>query len=291
MKKKKDAEKLETIDITKIRKREERKKSRLFEILRFLVTGGICTLIDAGLFFILMKFVFNGLASLGGENGYGGYLAWGISTTISFLASCFVNFFLSRLWVYQNVDKKVNTKTQKAFWTYVGLAALGWLLGLGIQEAGVLLCNSFWPELKLSINFVKVSLGDLWNEAGLAFWAFVVIFVIKTCITLVYNYLTRKHIIFKAPKKEENAFANPDTSRDMVVTLTPMEQKKKTTEQETPTAKNNLTTKESFHEILHEEIENTFGKGQKKVAAIDAKKIIREEIENYEKKHGRNRGE
>ncbi len=288
--KKKDTEKLETIDITKIRKKEERKKSRFFEILRFLVTGVICTLIDAGLFFILMKFVFNHLATLGGENGYGGYLAWGISTTISFLVSCLVNFFLSRLWVYQNVDKKVNTKTQKAFWAYVGLAALGWLIGLGLQEVGVLLCNSLWPELKLSINFVKVSLGDLWNEAGLAFWAFVAIFVIKTCVTLVYNYLTRKLIIFKAPKKEENTYANPDSSKDMVVTLTPTEQKKKVTEQETPTTKNNLTTKESFYEILHEEIENTFGKEQKKVDAIDAKKIIREEIENYENEHGRNRG-
>lgn len=288
--KKKDTEKLETIDITKIRKKEERKKSRFFEILRFLVTGVICTLIDAGLFFVLMKFVFNGLAALGGENGYGGYLAWGISTTISFLVSCLVNFFLSRLWVYQNVDKKVNTKTQKAFWAYVGLAALGWLIGLGLQEVGVLLCNSLWPELKLSINFVKVSLGDLWNEAGLAFWAFVAIFVIKTCVTLVYNYLTRKLIIFKAPKKEENIYANPDSSKDMVVTLTPTEQKKKVTEQEIPTTKNNLTTKESFYEILHEEIKNTFGKEQKKVDAIDAKKIIREEIENYENEHGRNRG-
>ena len=85
--KKKDTEKLETIDITKIRKKEERKKSRFFEILRFLVTGVICTLIDAGLFFILMKFVFNGLATLGEEKGYGVYLAWGIYATISFLVS------------------------------------------------------------------------------------------------------------------------------------------------------------------------------------------------------------
>ena len=71
--KKKDTEKLETIDITKIRKKEERKKSRFFEILRFLVTGVICTLIDAGLFFILMKFIFNHLATLGdtGDTSHG----------------------------------------------------------------------------------------------------------------------------------------------------------------------------------------------------------------------------
>lgn len=290
--KKKETEKLETIDITKIRKKEERKKSRFFEILRFMVTGVICTLIDAGLFFILMKFVFNGLAQEGGENGYGGYLAWGISTTISFLASCLVNFFFSRLWVYQNVDKKVNTKTQKAFWTYVGLSALGWLIGLGIQECGVLLCNSLWPELKLSINFVKVSWADLWNKAGLAFWAFAVIFVVKTCITLVYNYLTRKLIIFKAPKKEEDSYANPDITKDMVVTLAPSEQKKKTNEEETSSStKNNLTTEESFRKILHEEVQSTFGKEQKKVDVIDAKKIIREELEKYEKEHGRSKGE
>lgn len=290
--KKNDTEKLETIDIAKIRKKEQRKKSRFLEILRFLVTGVICTLIDAGLFFILMKFVFNDLASKGGENGYGGYLAWGISTTISFLASCLVNFFLSRLWVYQNVDKKVNTKTQKAFWTYVGLSAIGWLIGLGLQEVGVLVCNSVWPELNLSINFVKVSWSDLWNKAGLAFWAFAVIFVLKTCVTLVYNYLTRKLIIFKAPKKEEDAYANPDVTKDMVVTLAPTEQKKKNNEEEeTLISKNNLTTKESFQEILHEEIQNTFGKEQKKVDSIDAKKIVREEIEKYENEHGRSKGE
>ena len=282
---------LKAVEISKLERKEKHKKSRFWEIFRFLVTGVIATAIDAGVFFVLMKFVFNGLAEEGGENGWGGYVAWGISTTISFLVSCFVNFFISRLWVYQNVDKKINTKTQKAFWTYVGLSALGWLLGLGIQEGGVLLCNQLWPELNLTVNFTKVSWSDLWNEAGLSFWAFAVIFVIKTCVTLIYNYLTRKFIIFKAPKdNEEFAVSNLENANGMVVTTSTIETKrKKKKEDDVVVSKPKMTTSSSFKEILHEEVKNTFGEEQKKVYVEDAKKIVREEIEAYDAKYGRSK--
>lgn len=293
MKKKNEKyEDLQSVKVSKIEKKEKHKKSRFWEIVRFVIVGVLATIVDAGVFFVLMKFVFNGLAGQGGDNGWGGYVAWGISTTISFFVSCLFNFFLSRLWVYQNVDKKVNTKTAKAFWTYVGLGAIGWLIGLGIQEGGVFLCNTFWPELKLSINFVKVSWSDLWNEAGLAFWAFVIIYVIKTLIVLVYNYLTRKLIIFKAPKDDELAFAKPAASEGLVVTATtePAEQpKKKKKAEEQPAPKTNITTASSFKEIFHEEVTNTFGEEQKKAYVNDAVKIVREEIEAYDREHGRSK--
>lgn len=289
-KKKENYEDLQSVKISKIEKKEKHKKSRFWEIIRFLVVGVLATIVDAGVFFALMKFVFNGLAEQGGDNGWGGYLAWGISTTISFFVSCLFNFILSRLWVYQNVDKKVNTKTAKAFWTYVGLGAIGWLIGLAIQEGGVFLCNTFWPELKLSINFVKVSWTDLWNEAGLAFWAFAAIYVIKTCIVLIYNYLTRKFIIFKAPKEGELAFAKPDASEGLVVTATEEEQpKKKKKTEEKPAPKINITTASSFKEIFHEEVVGIFGEEQKKVYVNDATKIVREEIEIYDREHGRSK--
>lgn len=290
MKNSKDLNNSQPVVIDQVEKKEKHKKSRFWEIVRFVITGGLCTIIDAGVFFLLMKFVFNGLAQEGGENGWGGYLAWGISTTISFLVSCLVNFFISRLWVYQNVDKKINTKTPKAFWTYVGLSALGWLLGLGLQEAGVLLCNQLYPDLNLTVNFTQVSWTDLWNEAGLAFWAFAIIFVIKTCVTLVYNYLTRKFIIFKAPKKDELAFSNPKMSDGMVVTASEENNKKKNEEDKknkSAAKKSQITTKESFQEIFHEEVNKTFGDKQKKVYEEDAVKIVREELQNYDEEHGR----
>ncbi len=287
-------EELKSLDIEAGLKKEKRKKNRLLEIVRFVVTGVICTLIDAGIFYILMKFVFNGLAEKGATDGYSGYVAWGISTTISFLLSCVVNFFISRLWVYQNVDKNINTKNAKSFWIYVGLSALGWAIGLGIQEAGVFACNSIWPDINLSIDFVKVSWSELWNEAGLAFWAFAVIFVIKTCVTLVYNYLTRKFIIFKEPKDKKDEFGKIESAENLVVTVTKQTEekpsKKKKKEEPVIESKPNLTTESSLREILKEELEKTYGKDQKRVNEEDAIKIVREEIEQYNSEHGRRKG-
>lgn len=287
-------EELKSIDIEAGFKKEKRKKNHFLEILRFIVTGIICTLIDAGLFYVLMKFVFNGLAEKGATDGYSGYVAWGIATTISFLVSCVVNFFISRLWVYQNVDKNINTKSAKSFWTYVGLSALGWLIGLGIQEAGVFTCNTIWPDINLSIDFVKVSWADLWNQAGLAFWAFVVIFVIKTCVTLVYNYLTRKFIIFKEPKKKKEEFGKVNSSDQLVVTVSD-NKSQSIDSKNNPNAslqerKGNIVTKSSFQKIFKEEIEKTYGTQQKRVNASDAVKIVREEIERYNNTHGRRKG-
>ena len=55
--------------------------------------------------------------------------------------------------------------------------------------------------VKIAYDITKVSWADLFNEGGMVFWAFVIIFCVKTLITMIYNYLTRKLIIFKSPKK------------------------------------------------------------------------------------------
>lgn len=273
----------------KASKRAKRKKNGFLEILRFVVVGVICTLIDAGIFYVLMRFAFPWLAEMGGENGWGGYAAWGISTTISFLCSAIVNFFFSRLWVYQNVDKKIKTNNAKTFWAYLGLAVLGWLIGLGVQELGVFLCNTYWPELNLTINFTKVSWSELWNEAGWSFWAFVIIFCAKTIITMIYNYTTRKLIIFKAPKKEEEEpfDVSPSITEGAVVTAVEPIEVKPVDEEPKPKAKvTNWTTMESFKKIFKEEYEKKNPEYNKKTYSIDARRIVREEIAAHEEKYG-----
>lgn len=265
-------------------KTAKRKRSRFLEIMRFVVVGLICTLIDAAIFYSLMKFLFQPIASLGGSGGYGEYLAWGIAKTIAFLLSAIVNFLLSRLWVYQNVDKRVNTKSPKVFWAYIGLAALGWLIGIGVYESGVLICNIAWPDLHLATDFVKVSWKEMWNGSGMAFWAFVIIFLINTFITMVYNYLTRKILIFKEPK--EHPYASINANVDLVVTLGEKDNKE-AVKKEGP----KFVTRKSFKDIFNEEVAKTFKSGQKKSYQVDARKIVREEIESYEKKNGLSRGE
>lgn len=265
-------------------KKEKHKKSRILEILRFVVVGVLCTLIDAVIFYVLMRFAFPKLAEQGGEDGWGGYVAWAIATTISFFLSCIVNYLLSRTWVYQNVDRKVNTKTPKAFWIYVGLAAIGWLLGVAIQELGVWICNRSWPDMNLSTNFVKVSWKELWNGNGAAFWAFVVIFVIKTICTMIYNYLTRKKIIFKAPK-EPATYGIPNG--EMVVTIHSEDKEKPASAPATDENENHFTTAASFEAIWKEEVHRYLPESKKMVKTMDARQMVREELNQYETEHGR----
>lgn len=182
----------------------DKNKSLLLEIIRFLVVGVACTLIDFFVQFFLMKYAFVSFSSEGGENGWGMWLAWCLSIIIAFVISTIVNFVLSRIWVYKNVDKNADTKSQKAWWAFFFLGVGGLLIGLGLQLLGVLICNNVWPDLGLSYEFYNVSWSSLFQEGGLAFWAFAIIFILKTAVTMVYNYITRKALIFKKPKEEQN---------------------------------------------------------------------------------------
>lgn len=264
-----------------VSKKEKRKKNVFLEILRFVVIGILCTAIDFAIQFCLMKWAFPSLIAMG---TWAEYLSWGLSVTIAFIVATIVNFIFSRLWVYQNVDKSINTKSFKAFWIYFFLGLGGWAIGLGLQELGVFVCNTIYTDLHLTYDFTKVSFESLFTEGGLAFWAFVVIFVIKTIVTMVYNYLTRKFVIFKKPKKEEENFASPSTEYPLVVTATPINNKKEV--KETPKVEPvlpKLATVSSFKEIFHEEMEATLGKGYYKTRKKDAKKMVLEELDKFEK--------
>lgn len=192
-----DAEKTALLEKKKAALNEKRKKNFFYEILRFVVTGFACTLIDFFCQLSFLKIFENNLSEI---LPYGGYFSFAIAITVSFFVSSMVNFFLSRIWVFQDVDSSINTNNQKTFWFYVALGAGGWFIGLAIQEFGVYICNAAY-SLNLSLDVTKATFSTLFQEGGLAFWAFVAIFIIKTCVTMVYNYLTRKILIFKAPKK------------------------------------------------------------------------------------------
>jgi len=188
------------MDNSIIDKKSKKNKSLIREIIRFVVVGLICTIIDFFVQFFLMKYAFSLLSTQGGSNGWGMWLAWSLSVTIAFIASTIVNFIFSRLWVYKNVDKNADTKSQKAWWAFFFLGVGGLLIGLGLQLLGVYVCNTLWPTLDLSYEFYNVSLSTLFKEGGLAFWAFAIIFVLKTIVTMIYNYITRKIFIFKKPQ-------------------------------------------------------------------------------------------
>ncbi len=187
--------------------RPAKKNSRLGEIFRFIVIGCLCTLIDLVIEYALGLLFASNLSQLGSTTvdgnvvpGYGSYIALAIGVTLGFVISMIVNFFFSRKWVFQDVDKSTNYNTPKYFWSYAGLAFGGLLLGIAIQCFCLWLVNEIW-HMNLSLDpFQKVDWTKLFHKDSISLWAFFAVFCIKTLIVLIYNYWTRKHLIFKAPK-------------------------------------------------------------------------------------------
>ena len=169
------------------------------EILRFIIVGVICTIIDFAVSYFLRFAFTNNLST----TETGAYIATAICVAAGFIVSVIVNFFLSKGWVFQNVDKDYGKA--RYFWLYFGLSFLGLLLGIAIMAFGEWICDASFG-FRYPLNpFADSIWGDLFAEGGAPFWAYVIIFIIKTLIVLIYNYLTRKFIIFKEPKaKKEN---------------------------------------------------------------------------------------
>lgn len=292
--------------------KEKRKKSKGHEILRFIIIGILCTIIDFAVQYCLTKFVFAKV--IPSQDTWGGYLSYGLATTIAFIIANIVNFSFSRLYVFQNVDKSINTKSQKAWWTYFGLGAGGWLLGLGLQELGFWICNISFG-LNLSLDITKVSLLSALQTFDKATWAFIIVFCLKTCVTMVYNYTTRKKIIFKAPKEEKkdaipvlaptdavNVTSNADAPIPAApVAVSPL----KTTYNADATAKGEQAvtvqpvalsptsdrpvTKERFQQIFEQELRDFMGPAPVKQSDDKTRAEIRKAIADFEdeKKSGK----
>lgn len=202
-----------------------KKKSPFGEIVRFVITGVICTAIDFGIEYGLGVLFSTNLSVLGSKEvngnivpGYGSYIAIALCVIIGFTVSLLVNFFLSRKWVFQNVDKSINYNTAKYFGKYTCFAIGGLLLGLGVQCLSLYVVNLIW-HINLSIDpFQQVDWAKSYNDGGIAFWAYLASFCIKTFIVLFYNYLTRKLFIFKTPKTAVMVEEASNSINDEVIT-------------------------------------------------------------------------
>lgn len=89
------------------------------------------------------------------------------------------------------------------FWALVGL-----LIGAVIQFIGYMTCLE-WSSLHINIlggfNFQKMFVE---GETA-TFLAWLIVMVIRTGFTMTFNYLTRKFILFKAPKAQNDEPAEP----------------------------------------------------------------------------------
>lgn len=150
----------------------DKNKKIIFEILRFVIVGVLATLVDyLGTQLILMIC----------PTGWTFYIITEIdlATIVGFIFGVIFNYILSISFVFMNVDKKSDSKTPKGFIKFVVLGVIGLFIGIAIMRLFALV----WTDME-----------NIW-------WQFLIAFVIKTGITLVYNYISRKIFIFKAPKR------------------------------------------------------------------------------------------
>jgi len=164
------------------------------EVLRFIITGIICALID----FIISYLILAGLIKLG-MNEWG---ANAISLSIGFIISVIINYLLSTYWVFKNVRDDINKKSVMFIVIFILLSAVAMGLSIGTMQLCALVCKN---ALNLDILsyaktlFEKIKSFSFWGDKE--FWGYFVSFCIKTVVGLLWNYFTRKYILYKAPKE------------------------------------------------------------------------------------------
>lgn len=117
----------------------------ILQLFRYLFVGGIATIADWGSLYGM---------SLLGLNKY-------IATAIAFLLGLCVNYFLSKIFVFQASEAKTKTPLQE----FIAYASVG-IIGLGITE-GVIYLGTDLLSVHLMISKTFATLITLaWNFIG-----------------------------------------------------------------------------------------------------------------------------
>lgn len=166
-----------------------KKYPALFEILRFLIVGGIATVVDF-LTMGIVLYIFNPKIYPHFYNVFFGatqkpsLAANMVGTGLGFVLGLIINYVLSVVFVFIN---KGNSKSASGFISFAVLSAIG----LAIHEIGM-----------------YVFCGKL----GANEW---IIKIIMTLVVLVYNYVSRKLFIFKKSANSQSAPEQNTNAQDI----------------------------------------------------------------------------
>ena len=137
-----------------------------WEIFRFGIVGLVAAVFD---FLTVFAFRFGVFGS-----GTDWYVTL-ISTTCGFIVGVTINYLMSTYMVYK-ASKSNLAKTAKGVIFFVVLSAIGLGIGIGLEY---LLYDFFFLNL------------------GIGIFIYPVVFVVRTLVVMVYNYLSRKLLIYR----------------------------------------------------------------------------------------------
>lgn len=153
------------------------------EILRFLIVGAIATLVDMFIMGVVMyaleSEIYSSFINVFIGKSSPSTSATIIGTTVGFIIGLSVNYILSIFFVFNDKGK---SKTAKGFLIFAILSIIG-----------------------LAINVVGTYIG--YDLIGLNQW---VIKIIMILIVLVYNYISKRMILFTS-KKSDNSETSLNT--------------------------------------------------------------------------------
>ncbi|MCD8204075.1 MAG: GtrA family protein [Coprobacillus sp.] len=158
------------------------------ELGRFIVTAVVTLVID---YFVnqLFLWICNGLPSV---------WATVIATAMGFIISVIPNYFLSTYWVYKRVTERIKkeSKTASFIVKFVLLSLAALLISVLFMWLAQWTCEAAWG-LDISSEYGRQSRAE--------FWAYLVCFILKSAIALLFNYFTRKFVLYKSDTSKEHA--------------------------------------------------------------------------------------
>ena len=166
------------------------KKENMWELVKFLITGIAAAAVDALTVFLCHK-IFANLPDIASEI---------ISIFLGFLVSVILNYILSTYWVFKGKQDAAVTKSKRFIILFVIFSAIAFGLSFGTYW----LCKVIF-ENTAGVNITEVEISYIlkftfWGDK--AFWLFATAFVLKTLVGLIWNYFSRKYILYKRKPKQ-----------------------------------------------------------------------------------------
>ena len=167
------------------------KKENMWELVKFLITGVVCAIADYLTSVLFLK-ICGGLPDA---------LKSAISLLAGFIVGITLNYILSTFWVFKGKQDNKVTKSVKFIVLFVIFSVIAYGLSYGTYE----LCRFiFIQSANVNINECDISYifkFTFWGDA--LFWLFALAFVLKTLVGLIWNYFTRKYILYRRKENKE----------------------------------------------------------------------------------------
>ena len=169
-----------------------KKNENLWELIKFLITGVVCAIADFLTTSLFLK-ICEGLPDA---------LQSAIALLAGFIVGVTLNYILSTYWVFKGKQDKTVTKSKRFIVLFVIFSAVAYGLSYGTYELCRIISNSAW-SININEATIKYILQFTFWGDGL-FWLYFLAFFLKTLVGLIWNYFTRKYILYKRkPQLEE----------------------------------------------------------------------------------------